>query len=244
VATVSPPIAVIDTNVFLDIISSHDANRVIPRIVTKGDAVFQDGEFWYRTTRARDGLLLAIYMDAIGATTFGSHGEMQERLNALVPPAPGEDGGKNWELDFVTLMLHLVFDQVLKGWTHTCPEEAEIERKNAGDQWLVDQAKRLEIPLVTNEGLRVDGTTDPKSGIRKKATAAGVQVFTPREFFKGKLDEEESAEAFQRRFEREAEEHVKGRTDQLHLFLKQMGRYFSFILGMGDIPEDMSRASA
>src|SRR5882672_3522736 len=107
-AMVAPPIAVIDTNVFLDITSCHDFTRgPMERITTTGDAVFQDDDFWYRAMRARDGLLLAIHLDAIGAATLQSHGEALEMLEGLVPPAPGEDGGRNWELDFATQMIHL-----------------------------------------------------------------------------------------------------------------------------------------
>jgi hypothetical protein len=232
----APPVAVLDTNVIVDFLSCHDyLTKLQPALETKGDDAWLDPQVAYRLVRARDALLLAIHFADTGATTFGSHGELSRTLEARVPPAPGEDGGKDWLLDYLTQSIHLVMAIVLQGWTHAGPEIPETESSHDADQWHVDQAARRKIPLITNEGLKVDGTVDHKKPIWKKAAAATVDVFTPRGYLTGKLaNEDASFEAFLTRFERVAHDYVKGRPDELHRVLKMMGRSYQMVFTMGD----------
>jgi hypothetical protein len=228
----APIVAVVDTNVMIDIHSCHDfTGRLHPALAQMGDGGWLTPGVWYRGTRARDALLLTIYLDQIGATTWGSNGELLDKLTALVPPSPGQDGGKNWELDFATLTVHFVRERVLSRWTHAVPVPPEKERGNQADQWLVHEAKRLSVPLITNDGLKTDGTIDDrKKGTRTMAKAAGVMVVTPREFFQGKLDEAAAADRFRERFNEQARLHVQGRTDQLDKVLQRLGGYYDVVL--------------
>src|SRR5579859_7368776 len=89
-------VAVIDTNVMIEIHSCHDyTGKLHPALAQMGDAGWLEPKVWYRGTRARDALLLTLYLHEIGATTWGSHGELLDRLNAIVPPDPGGQGGKS-----------------------------------------------------------------------------------------------------------------------------------------------------
>ena len=61
-----PPIAVLDTNAFFDIVSCHDFTRKFaPARAAKGDDVLLDHEVAYRAVRDRGALLLVIDLDAM-----------------------------------------------------------------------------------------------------------------------------------------------------------------------------------
>jgi hypothetical protein len=231
----APPVAVVDANVMIDFLSCHDyLPPLVSALKTKGDEAWLDPDITYRLGRARDALLLAIHFADTGATTFGSQGELSKILDDRVPPVPGEDGGDDWLLAHLTQSIH-VTSLALHGWTHTGPSVAETERGNDADHWLVDRAAEKKIPLITNEGLKVDGSIDYRKGIWKKAAAAGVQAFTPRGYFTGKLANEDThADAFLTRFARVAYDYVKGRTDDLHRVLEMVGGTYQMVLAMGD----------
>jgi hypothetical protein len=224
-------VAVVDTNVMIDLHSCHDHTRVLhPALSEVGDAAWLKTDVWYRGTRARDAVLLAIYLDQIKATTWGSHGEFVEKLAKIVPPAPEKDGGQDWELDFATNVIHFVREFLLANWTHAMPLPAEGERGNAADKWLVAEALRLNVPLISNEGLRIDGSIDQAKNIRKLATGAGITVVTPRDFFNGRIDEVAAADAFQVRFIEQLNIYTRDRTDHLERMLWMMKRYYDVVL--------------
>ena len=59
----------------------------------------------------------------------------------------------------------------------------------------------------------MNGIVDEK--LRKRAQDAGVQVFTPREFCQGKLDETEEISAFLQRFREQAVRYLEARQREL-----------------------------
>jgi hypothetical protein len=225
------PIAIIDTNVLLEIYSCHDHYRAHAKAYAEhGDEFYYQLDPTHRGQRARASLLLAIYLNDIAATTYGSHGEFLDIITKTVPPSPaGTPGGQNWEEDFLTQALYVVGDRVLTNWTHTVPSLAEAQRGSRNDQWLVDEAARLNVPLITHEGLSKTGDR-VVSGIDKKAAVAGVQVLMPREFFNGKLDERERSKAFLNQLGEEIEKLTVGRTDDLGKILAMVQDHYGHVL--------------
>jgi hypothetical protein len=74
-------------------------------------------------------------------------------------------------------------------------------------------AKEHALPLVTNEGVTQSGIAEEK--MRKRARNAGVSVFSPREFYLGKIDEEEEIEAFLTRFRAQVPRYLEARKREL-----------------------------
>jgi hypothetical protein len=227
-------VAVVDSNVLLDLISCHNYTRKFePVWATKGDGAWRDAGVDYRGSRACDALLLAIYLDQIRATTWSSHGELDATARRIVPPRPELPGGGDWERDYLTQVIHFVMEVVLKNWKATAPESAELERGNDNDRWLVAEARRLNVDLISTEGLKPDGSIDVTKTVHKEAALLGVRVVTPRAFFRGKLlDEEAAAEAYLRRFAEQIPIYCKDRTDKLEELLGMMYRYQDMILTM------------
>jgi hypothetical protein len=187
------PIAVLDTNVKLDIFSLHDVLESHDEaLLVRGGAALHERRFVYKRARARESLLLAVQLHRMRATTFSLHHEQIELLTGRVPH--DAVGGRSLPSDFVTFFLHFVKDYVLPDWNPAMPREPGTERSNEADAALIEAARELGVPLITNEGYSQDGVVDEK--LRKRARDAGVPVFTPREFWSGKLDEQEAIEWF------------------------------------------------
>jgi len=93
------------------------------------------------------------------------------------------------------------------------PSEPGTASGNDADRLLVEIAKEHGLPLITNEGYSMNGIVDEK--LRKRAQDAGVQVFTPREFCQGKLDETEEISAFLQRFREQAVRYLEARQREL-----------------------------
>jgi hypothetical protein len=193
------PIAVLDTNVMLDVYSCHDlANEY-----RKGGDV-AGPEATYRRARARESLMLAIYLHSIRATTYGLHHEVPRMLTEMVDPA----AHGAWENHFTTLFVHFVKDEVLFGWRDEFVPDNDLGVEGeAADERLLTYARDNKISLITNEGFKVRGVKDKK--LRARAKAQGVEVFTPREFYEGKLDEVPAMQAFLKRFAERAPAYIK-----------------------------------
>lgn len=65
------------------------------------------------------------------------------------------------------------------------------------------------MPLISSEGLCIDGTFDEAKRVRKYGRTQGVQVLVPRQFFAGKLDEARAAESFLARFRERAPDYMR-----------------------------------
>jgi hypothetical protein len=207
----APLDAVMDTNVMLDIYSCHDlANTYSEAQARRGSVALDDRPMVYRRARARESFLLALCLDKIGATTYSLHFELVALLTARAPPAPG---GQTIESDFTRFFVAFVKERLLPHWNARLPQEPGNEAKNEADLALVAYCKEHSLPLITNEGYSHTGIVD--EGMRKLAKHAGVGVFTPREFYQGKMNEAEEIEAFLGRFRDQAAGHIDARKKEL-----------------------------
>lgn len=197
--------AVLDTNVLLDIYSGHDLLAAYDNL---GAEQPNAPELVFRRVRARDGVLLASYLHKQRITTCSLDNEFQSRLRKLAPPTETAD----FECHFTTFFVWFVKDHILPDWN-----AAFVERNDAGlkgtscDTVLLDVACENGLPLITNEGFGVDGVNDATlkaKSLRARANAAGVEVYTPREFFSGKLDEQKTIEEFLHAFNQRAPAYV------------------------------------
>src|ERR1700722_12729673 len=112
-------VAVVDTNVFLDIYSCHDLAGTYDRV---GAAGVDSPEALYRRARARESLLLAMYLHRIGANVFGLGAEILAKLQANVDPPVRH----RFEPTFTRLMANFIMVRVLNGWQilkHEAPSE-------------------------------------------------------------------------------------------------------------------------
>lgn len=161
---------VIDSNVIIDLYSVHNLSQA------------DDDKRDFRVERARDALLFAICLHAMRATTYGIH-EPVSVLPKKVPP-----GSVTPELHFTTCVTHFVVPVALSGWT----PEADSNHRPTGslaDHFLLDRAHEFGKPLITSE-----------KKLAALARAKGVPVFTPGEFWPGRIDRTRSARCFLSRF--------------------------------------------
>jgi hypothetical protein len=194
------PIAVLDTNVVLEAISCVDLVKLYNN---QPDIDPLSPEATLRRQKARESLLLSIYLNSIKATTYSIFESMRIAVREVDPNANGE-----FENHMMIIWLYYVKDKVLPDWVMTSPSDGEGEPTgNRADALLVERAKEHGVSLISHEGVSVAGI-DPKSGIRRKAAAAGVTIVTPKEFY-GDMDEHQQSEDFMQRYGSGAEAHVR-----------------------------------
>jgi hypothetical protein len=221
----APPDFIVDTNVWLDIHSCHDVSENFDALHAQiGDAAIDDPAITYRLARARDAALLAMYFHKIKATTMALTHEAIELLRRRSPPAPG---GSDLRADFTRAFAHFVHPFCLRRWTSVITTEHGMVNANAADRAHVALARARSIPLISNEGLRRDGTIDHSKLIRVEAAAAGVTVLTPRQVFENQINEEEEIEAFLTRFRERVPVYLERRGIR-----DRMGELLGIIIGM------------
>ena len=138
------------------------------------------------------------------------------------------------ESDFTTVFVHFVKESLLPDWMPLAPTEPGTEAGNQADAALVAYARDNALPLITNEGYTMTGVVDAK--MRKLAREAGVAVFAPREFYAGKLVEDDEIEAFLQRFRDEAPGYLAtrraehGAEDKMNEVLEWVFGYYRLIL--------------
>jgi len=190
-------LAVLDSNVLMDISSCHDAFDTYGALGF--DAPAEHRRAIYRRARARESLLLAMYFDKIEAVTYG----LYEAVTKLFEKVPAS--GQEFPSHFAVVYAQLVQDRLLGRWKcRLDPDPLVAELKgSAADSYLVAFAKQHGLPLISNEGLTPEGSR--LSGIHKKAAAAGVRILAPREFYGGQIDEPNEIASFLEKFKAEAE---------------------------------------
>ena len=84
-------VAVLDTNAFLDVYSCHDVLRDYEALYTNlGQAAAEDPKCVYRRARARESLLLAIYLHQLQGATVTLQDELLKQLEGAAPPRTPE----------------------------------------------------------------------------------------------------------------------------------------------------------
>lgn len=183
--------AILDTNVFIEIISVYDLNKAVTDNANAKTVR-------HRWERARSALLLSLMLHDQHATTLSLR-EGERRLGELV--SPGQKMGVDPDHDFVVFHIHVVKERLLSDWTSVFPRPPETVFQEHADDLLLATAQRNRLPLITNEGWGVHGVFD--RGLRKQAKAAGVAVFTTSEFIAGKCNEQKLAFDFMDRLSQE-----------------------------------------
>lgn len=180
-------VAVLDTNVLVDVLSCHDLLEAYD---------IHDAEslpLVYRRARARESLLLCMHLHDTWSDTLSLH----EAVRVLEKCSPPEDK-VSFARAFTETFIWFVGDDLLPNWEMHVPTTDGGEKGNAADRAYLELAKSRGLPLITNEGYTMDGLKDEK--LRGDAKAASVPVFAPREFIEGKMNEALAIGAFLIRF--------------------------------------------
>ena len=141
----SSTIAVLDTNVILDILSCHDLMQEYEEL---GEGAVDQEPMVYRRARARESLLLCMHLHGSWSDTLSLH----EALDQLMAKAPPGQLATSFETAFTTIFIWFVKDYVLPRWEMLVPTKAGTEKGSAADRAYVELAKAGGLPLVTNEG--------------------------------------------------------------------------------------------
>jgi len=182
------PSLILDTNVFLDIYSCADLADEYMRPTTAVDS--PNGV--YRRARARESLLLAIHLHRSKMKTWSLPIESLSQLLRRADPKKLDDP----KMHFTLIFVNYTKDRALADWTPRVSSQGdEGLAGEACDDYLVQVAKLNHVPLVTNEGYSPRGIDDAH-GLRRKARDAGVGVFTPREYWLGKINPKRAARRF------------------------------------------------
>jgi hypothetical protein len=190
----SEVVAVVDTNVLLDLHSCHD---LVHSYDKSGGP--ETPETTYRRKRAKEGLTLAIYLHETRATTWSVASEPVARMLANVDP----NAGDTLEFHYAMLFSNYVLPHVLHGWAPGMPPTPDPAMTgNRADAALVAYAQQHGKPLITNEGISHSGTRNTDKWLLKRARAAGVQIFSPEDFYQGKINVRRAARRFIAAFRR------------------------------------------
>lgn len=213
---------ILDTNVFVQLYSIHDLSEA----GSKGN--LQDPEFLSRRRRMREALLFACLCHRDGLATGSVLNEPLRILLSRVPPEVD-----TLETYYTTAFIHFVQERVLSawqvGWLNDYDDTSLVGTRV--DDLLLEAARKEGLPLVTDEGNTKDGIRP--EGLRKKAIAAGVDVYTPGEFLAlHKLDAARAAAEFFARFDAERPAYFEthpNADEVLAAFLDDLRRILAFV---------------
>jgi hypothetical protein len=235
------PKFVLDSNALLDFYTNRDfADVYDAKVRALGTAADDDPQVVYRRARARESLLLAIYLHNVGATTYSLQGEVITKLTEAAPPHL--EGGVDLVKDHTSFVIHFVKDYVLSRWKalfiqpkgqsndwpkliqHPDLQKGALQDPTAkevleptgsrADLFHIAMAKRRgALTLVTNEGFCETGYEAGK--ITKWAAKEGIRSVFPKDVYADKLNERSAAEIFMRRFRGEAERYIAKRREEI-----------------------------
>lgn len=239
-ADTRPPDLVLDSNVLLLIWSIHDLTKEAEKAEKAEKAGAGSGALpaglENRRQRAQDALMCAMACERDGLATGSLKSEPLRIIQERVPP-----GDHSLDAYYVQVFWHFVKDYILPNW-HCGLFNAVNDRQLSGDACddeYLRVAQENGLPLVTDEGNSPDGiretTNRGKRNLRGKAKDAGVQVFTPGEFWQARgLDPAEAKRVFFDRFDRHRSEYVRSRDiddDKMEEVLDDLRRIFEWVLG-------------
>jgi hypothetical protein len=240
-----PAVAVLDTNVLLDVFSCHDLSAKVDKVAADGGPIADDASVVHRRARARESLLLAMYFDATGATTHSLLNEADGMLTRAVPP-----GEESLETHYTTLFVWFTKELLLARWdarvvapvagwegilSTTLPlegREATAPTGSRADAWHIAWAKAHGLPLITNEGFSPAGYEPGK--IAKRAAMDGVRVMFPKDFYAGKIDEAAEIEGFFGRFREHAPAYLERHSSHRNSLEMMFGVLRHVLLGETD----------
>jgi len=234
------PIAVIDTNVIVDLYSWHDFNDHFDSRVSyasSDDVSLDDPVSKMRFSRARRALLLAIHLHNTKAITYS----LSESVTLLKRLTQFDAQGKPLDPDerirreaFTKTFLWFVKRRLLTDWKDGM-RVADLS-SNEADRALVAFANEHSLPLITNEGFTATGV-NPRKLMQRLARESGVRIVQAADFYGTEMDEAEEAKVFFRRFRKVlpvykkwyVEKHPSGKhaIDQI---LRHLDRYYYFLL--------------
>lgn len=204
--TVSNPTVVLDTNVFLEVFSVHDLFEAYDAFPST-DALVSElntEALVYRRARARWALLMAIRLHHERAVSY-SLGEAYVQMCKLV-----NNDGQDPKGNITAMIVNFVAPRILSEWQCHWPTVDETPRKgNAADDAYVEYAQAHDLPLISWEGYRENGTIDETKRLRRWAAATGVAVLTPEQYYeRSGCDAEADIAWFLSRFRLEAPDYI------------------------------------
>jgi len=216
------PVAVIDTNVIINIFGCFHVSRHYDEPGMSAE----HPKSTYRRDRARQALLLAQHLHNTKATTFNIYEPMTIVVREVNPEA-----SDTFEHHYTRIFANYIKDTVLPDWTMLQPDRPGNEGKgDKADSALVQHAQDYGVPLVSFEGFTPSGI-DSNNKMRKKATAAGVQLLTPMEFY-SEADEQLLAALFYNGFKNGAKRYIdEGPAPEVnHVAVNDVNGYFRHVL--------------
>jgi hypothetical protein len=214
------PIAVIDTNVLVDVLSSHDVLNAY------GMKMSLDVDMVYRRARARDSLILFEHLHRRKAWTVNLRDEPWNVLSRVGPV--GHLDGR------VYVATRFLFADLWRDWRRLPPDESPTPEPTGtkADRMLVSIAKAYDLPLITNEGHSKTGVIDEGKAIRRFAREDGVDLCTPVEFWHGQIDAIEASYRILTKFRNRRGFFIKGQSDVggLEGLLDEVFDYLQYIL--------------
>ncbi len=217
---------IIDTNVIADVYTCAS----IVQTYQAGPSTKETVQTLYVRARARESLILLWHLHCSASTSWSLPLESTRTILKIADPRAATDFGTHW----TTWVVWFVKDYILDRWNSLSGRDANGELKgNDCDDLLLETSRLARLPLITNEGYTPSGISaaDPKK-LRAKAIAAGVPVYTPRQFWSGKINPKRASRKFLARMDAKAPKFLKGhtRSPQVAKTLDVMRGIYQFIL--------------
>lgn len=174
------PDLMLDTNVALEALSGGDLWAVLDKDQDLTDQVQQ------RLFRLQCVFALQFHLHRARAWTTTAFSEVIAtalKSERFAPDVEGKPTIQKLGAAEISLYVHKLGD-ALPGWRFASDDSAPKDRTGGDlDDWYVARAREHGVPLISNEGWTTAGLVESKSrGIRRKAAAQGVAVFTTKEF--------------------------------------------------------------
>jgi hypothetical protein len=233
---------VLDTNVMLDLYSCHDYEEAMEKLGGELVAPINDPRLVYRRQRARDALLLGIWMHHTRqASNTLNEAIVQLKINVktekdvdLNKETPEERIRRIYLFNFTSIFMSFVTKAVLGEWGNGRSYEgrnADLVKDVADDKY-VDVARTMKLPLMTNEGFGHNGLTTPKQNkpnIVTKAAAVGVKTYTPGQYYalSGRNEAKDIA-WFLEQFEAEAPNYIRRNEENAEAIMNAVARSFDY----------------
>lgn len=174
------PTHVLDTNVYRELITTADLWREIHRGPRLEEELIQ------RLFRAQSSYALLQWLHENEVATVGSGLELIAQLGKDPYCGPDLEGRttliETLGTSEISLFIHHLEKCCFRGWYFGQSSHPPGLEGTDVDRWLVELARNERLPLISNEGWRGNGEMNEKKEVRRLAKAAGVSVYTTKEF--------------------------------------------------------------